>query len=120
MTLSNKARFCFQLTVASLLGLLILFAIRFWVLLPLDNSTTVVLIHWFPLVAFLPGILKRRPRVFIWLCFVILLYFCQGVVDAFALPQTLGILGIAEALLATCLFCASMMAGRYYAQLEIN
>lgn len=94
-----------------------LFLLWFFVLLPPGHPITIAAIHIVPLLLFVPALLRRGPKVFAWLCFVVLLYFCQGSVTAFALPQLLGVIGLIEALLTIWLFCASMMASRYHGQL---
>ncbi|WP_255473873.1 DUF2069 domain-containing protein [Ketobacter nezhaii] len=103
--------------MAALISMIVLFLLWFFVLLPPTHPLTIASIHIVPLLLFLPAILRRNPRSFAWLCFVVLLYFCQGSVTAFALPQLLGKIGLTEALLTTWLFCASMMASRYHGQL---
>lgn len=70
-----------------------------------------ILIRILPLVLFLPSILGRRPRGHVWLAFVSLLYFAQGVMVA-TLPGQ-GLLGGLEALSALALFTGSMFYARF-------
>jgi len=67
-----------------------------------------------PLLLFVPGVLRDRPRSFIWLCFVSLLYFMRLVTDLFASPGSpLHWLGMLAVIL---LFCSAMMYVRWRAQ----
>lgn len=115
--LIKRANLTYQLTVLSLLGLLLLFPIWFFAFSATEHPWTITAIHLVPLLMFVPGLMQRRPRVFAWLCFVILLYFCQGVMNAFALPELLGKIGMVETVLCVVLFCSAMMAARYHGQL---
>ncbi len=117
--LIRKANLFTHLTLASLFALCGLLAAWHLVVLPVSSKPWfIALLHILPMLAFLPGIVRRKPRVFVWLCFFILLYFCQGVINAFALPSTDGILGLLETLLTVDLFIAAMLAARYLAQLQ--
>jgi uncharacterized membrane protein len=117
-TLQRKAELFRTLTLILLAGLMVLFVLWRAFLIPVEHVVTITAIHIIPLLLFLPGLLARRYKPFIWLCFVILLYFCQGVVNSFALPSILGVMGLIEAVLTTGVFCAAMMAARYYARLD--
>ena len=67
-----------------------------------------------PLLLFLPGILRDRPRSFIWLCFVSLLYFMRLVVDLFASPACVSCwVGMFAVVV---LFCSAMFYVRWRAQ----
>ena len=118
--IARRAALCVRLSIAQLIALCVLFAAWHLVIWPPHkaNALIIVAIQTLPLLAFLPGMLKRWPKLYMWLCFVILLYFCQGVVNAFMLPHVLGILGLIESLLTVGLFIAAMYAGRYLAQLQ--
>lgn len=117
-TLTKKAEFARILTLVALGGLIILFVVWRAIVLPAEHAITIIAIHAIPLLLFIPGLLARKPKVFIWLCFVILLYFCQGIMSSFALPSALGVIGLLESILTSWLFCAAMMAARYYARME--
>ena len=116
--LTKRAEFCRTLTLSMLAALFLVFIAWRVIFIPVEHIATILAIHIIPLALFIPGLLARRPKVFIWLCFVILLYFCQGVMSSFALPTILGIMGLLETLLTIGVFCAAMMAARYYARLE--
>lgn len=116
----RKANLFCHITLASLFALCGL--LLAWHLLVLPVSTKpwfIALIHVLPLLAFAPGIIYRKPRVYVWLCFFVLLYFCQGVSNAFALPTTTGILGLLETLFIVDLFIAAMLSARYLKQAHL-
>ncbi len=70
-----------------------------------------------PLVMFLPGMLADRPRSYIWLCFVSLLYFMVDVLRVFATPQVFTVwLSLAAVVV---LFCSATLYARWRAQ-QIN
>lgn len=113
----RKANLFTHLTLASLFALCGLLLAWHGFVLPVQSKPWfIAALHILPLLAFVPGIIHRKPRVFVWLCFFILLYFCQGVINAFALPSTDGILGLLETLLTVDLFIAAMLAARYLSQ----
>ncbi|MFZ5601777.1 MAG: DUF2069 domain-containing protein [Pseudomonadota bacterium] len=120
--LQRKARLYSTLTLVHfflLLALLIIWYLQVWP--PSDKTKSILIIlniHLVPLLAFLPGLLKRNPRVHIWLCFFVLLYFCEGVISAFRLPHIVGVLGLLEALLTTGLFVTAMLAARHLTRLQ--
>lgn len=119
-TLASKANLTHQLTLGFLLASLLLFGL--WYLLiqppPTAPPLLIALFHIIPLALFLPGIIKRKPRSYVWLCFFILLYFCEGVLSAFLLPTIQGWLGLTQCLLITALFCTAMYAARWNSQLQ--
>lgn len=98
-------------TRMQLLGLILVFALwTFWINPPQGANPLVIwLVQSLLLLAFVPSILKGHSRPHIWLCFVILLYFCMGAVYAFG-GSTLGLL---MALLSCGLFCTSMLYARW-------
>ncbi|MAR91251.1 MAG: DUF2069 domain-containing protein [Pseudomonadota bacterium] len=116
-SLKTRAELARKLTLIPLLALIVLFILWRTLLIPAQHGWTIIAIHSVPLLLFLPGMLGRRPKVYIWFCFVILLYFCQGVMGAFTLPSILGVIGAIETLLTVWAFCAAMLAARYYARL---
>lgn len=120
--LQRKARLFSTLTLVHFFLLLLLLVVWHVFVMPSPTSTKNTLIilnlHLIPLLAFLPGLLRQKQRVYIWLCFFLLLYFCQGVINAFALPHVTGVLGLLETLLTSGLFTSAMMAARYLAQLQ--
>lgn len=68
----------------------------------------------FPLVLFLPGMLRDRLRSYIWLCFVSLMYFIALVERVFAQPGA--VMPIAGLSAVVILFCSAMMYVRWRAR----
>jgi len=67
-----------------------------------------------PLLIFVPGMVRGRPRSFIWLCLVCLLYFIAGVEKLFANPADgLAIYGMISVVL---LFIAAALYVRWQAR----
>ena len=64
-----------------------------------------------PLLIFLPGLLRDNPRVYIGLCFVLLLYFIKAVEGLFSPARDW--LDYALLTLTVTLFIVSMMASRH-------
>ena len=100
-------------TRASLLGLIgLLSAWMFWIAPPaLANPLVIWLVLTLPLIGFVPAIFGGRARPHIWLCFVILIYFCSGVMHA--MSDKFMLLGLIKALLSVALFCSAMMYARW-------
>jgi len=64
-----------------------------------------------PLMLFVPGMLRDKPRSFIWLCFVSLLYFIAMVERIFAQPDSaLAATGLVAVIL---LFISAMLYARW-------
>lgn len=76
------------------------------------GNLTVWVIQSIPLLVFIPGIFQNRYRAYSWLCFVILPYFINTVVNAMT-PGT-HILTFILLLLIVILFISAMMASRYW------
>lgn len=118
--LAKKANLSHQLTLVFLIATLVLFALWYLVIQPPVSASPwlIALFHIVPLALFLPGIIRRNPRTYVWLCFFILLYFCEGVLSAFLLPTAQGWLGLTQSLLITALFITAMYAARWNNQLQ--
>lgn len=76
-----------------------------------DAGLLAILIRVLPLILFLPAIVTQRARGHVWLAFVSLLYFMQGVMIA-TLPN-MAWLGLLEVVSALLLFTASMLFARW-------
>ncbi|MEH6473623.1 MAG: DUF2069 domain-containing protein [Halopseudomonas sp.] len=98
-------------TRLQLFGLILTFALwTLWIAPPQGANPLVIwLVQSFLLLAFVPFIFKQQPRPFIWLCFVILFYFCAGVLNALQGSWS----GILQTLLSTGIFCSAMMYARW-------
>ncbi|HLT05269.1 MAG TPA: DUF2069 domain-containing protein [Pseudomonas sp.] len=80
---------------------------RTWVVL------SIVLV---PLLILAPTVLLGHARGHAWLCFVVNIYFIQGVLAAFDPARAL--YGWAEAIISLVLFCSALMYTRYKFQLD--
>ena len=83
------------------------------ILFPTEGARTwvIVLFQTLPLLLFIPGVWTRRPRSHAWLCFVSLLYFTQGVTQAFIPDHK--IFGLTLSVLSITLFSSAMMFSRW-------
>ena len=68
----------------------------------------------FPLLIFVPGMLKNNLRSYIWLCFVSLIYFLVSVERLFATPNNP--LAITGMIAVVVLFIAAMLFVRWRAR----
>lgn len=112
-TLSQRAKIALLLTKILLIGLIAFISV--WTLIisppPTANALNITLFQVVPLALFLPGVLTGKPRTCVWLCFVILVYFCGGVIWAMSPVQR--VFGVGEAVLTLTLFTTSMMYIRW-------
>lgn len=81
----TKNKVAYIITWASYLMLILLMIITsFPSFLPEGSSPWVVVsVKLIPLLIVLPGLLKDSLRAYTWLCFIVLFYFTQSVVEAF-------------------------------------
>lgn len=98
-----------QLTLILYAVLLVSFCI--WqILLPDGPRYFLWLVQMVPLLIFVPGLLRDNPRVYIGLCFVLLLYFIKAVEGLFS-PSRDWLDYVLLAITVT-LFIVSMLASR--------
>lgn len=118
--LEKRANLSHKLTMWILYATLALFGLWYGLIFPPAKASPmlIALFHIIPLSLFIPSLLKRNPKAYIWFCFIVLLYFCEGVINAFALPHILGWLGLIEVTLITAVFITSMYAARWNSQLQ--
>ncbi len=99
----------------SLLGILIIFTFnnftQHW------GSLTIWVVQCLPLLIFIPGILKSKYRTYSWLCFVLLVYFINTVVNAMASSVPLPTYILLA--LIVILFIVAMMASRWQQHLSL-
>jgi uncharacterized membrane protein len=116
LALEKRVRIAGALSRGSLLGLIALITLwLFWISPPVTaNPISIWVFQVVPLLLFLPGVLRGNPRTHIWLCFVILVYFCGAVLTA-SVPQ-LRLYGLAQCLLTATLFTSAMFYGRWKSQ----
>ncbi|WP_210397840.1 DUF2069 domain-containing protein [Motiliproteus sediminis] len=118
--LEVKVRITGLVTRASLLGLMGLIGLwMLWLVPPGQaNPVTIVAIHLIPLALFVPAVLRGRPRPHAWLCFVIIIYFCEGVIYGGSSNPQVQLLGILQSLLTMVLFTSAMLFARWRSQLN--
>ncbi len=111
--LLRYARLSRQSTRLLLLALIL--SISLWTLWiappPTANPITIWLIQVLPLACFIPGIFRGNPRTHVWLCFIILVYFCGGVI--YAMSPLYMAMGLSQSLLTAALFISAMMYVRW-------
>lgn len=99
-----------QLTLV-LYGLL-LASFCLWQILLADGPKYFLwIVQMVPLLIFLPGLLRDNPRVYIGLCFVLLLYFIKAVEGVFSPARDW--LDYVLLVVTVTLFIVSMMASRH-------
>ena len=107
MTTELKLSISRTLTQSSFWLLIAVLAIHLW----MQSAPAVIyVISLLPLMIFIPGILADRLRTLIWLGFVVLLYFYNGVQNM-AVPEP-KLLDIVELTLSVTLFSAAMLYAR--------
>ncbi|MDX1453549.1 MAG: DUF2069 domain-containing protein [Oleiphilaceae bacterium] len=72
-----------------------------------SSSVLILSIKLLPLLIVLPGIISGTLRAYIWLCFIVLFYFTQAVVESF-LSAGAG-LDLLITLLTVVMFCSAML-----------
>jgi uncharacterized membrane protein len=110
---SEKAQLAFN--GSRILFISLLLSITLWTLWlepsPTANPWVIWLLQITPLALFIPGILKGKPRSHVWLCFVLLVYFCGSVMWSMApMHRTMG---ITQGILEVGVFSCSMMYIRW-------
>lgn len=125
-TLHQKADRCRVASLCSLAVLVLLYASQFlWVApnahLTDDSAQWLTLgLYIIPLLLFAPAMKSGNARAYAWLCFLLMIYFCDSVITAFAVPHTLGYLGVAESLAICLLFTTAMYAAKWYGLIANN
>ncbi len=116
--LQPRARLARRVALLSYLGLLVV--VGAWHLLFADlhgaRPWVVLSIALVPLLLVAPGMLGGSPRAHAWTCFIVNLYFVQGVLAAIDPARTL--FGWLEALFSGVLFCAALLYTRWGFQLQ--
>ncbi|MEW5250502.1 DUF2069 domain-containing protein [Microbulbifer sp. 2201CG32-9] len=104
-----KLRFAQSLNWACYLGMILLFAV--WNLALPSGSVGLWILQTVPLLLVLPGLIQRRRRSYLWLCFILLIYICASTVDV-VMPGRDWQHGALLALSLT-LFFSAMMTSRW-------
>lgn len=108
-SVARKLRIALRLNWICYLGLLLLFVA--WNLSLPGGSIKLWILQTVPLLLVLPGLLKRRYRSYLWLCFILLLYITASIVDV-TMPGRGWQDGILL-LLSLTLFFSAMMTSRW-------
>lgn len=115
--LQVKLGWAHRLTVAGVIAFIVLGMLPSLLEFFTTPRWTIDLLYVVPIALFLPFLKPGTPKRYAWLCFVILVYFCEGVLDAFTWPATESLYGFGTILLTSEIFLASMMATRWAGQL---
>lgn len=115
--LKVKLGWAHRLTVAGVIAFIVLGMLPSLLELFTTPRWTIDLLYVVPIALFLPFLKPHAPKRYAWLCFVILVYFCEGVLDAFMWPATESFYGFGTVFLTSEIFLASMMATRWSGQL---
>jgi uncharacterized membrane protein len=106
------------ISLASFLALAVLLLV--WNLvfagIPSKLLWVIVAFQLVPLLLLAPGLILGNARAHAWACFVVNLYFIQGVLAAFDPSKAL--FGWAQAVLSVSLFCAALMYTRWCFQYD--
>ena len=105
----TKASYCYWVTIVCFAGLL---ALMMAAQLLHEFSIKKLIVQWFPLLIFVPGLYRRtHHRTFTWLCFVVLIYFTAYVVEVGSpLRHWTDYIGLG---LTVVMFISAMFASRY-------
>ena len=111
--LEPRVRLSRWLSLALFVALIVLLSVWYLLLEDLHGARpwVILTVHLVPLAILAPGMLMGSPRVHAWTCYVINLYFIQGVVAAFQ-PGRL-VFGVLEASLGVALFCSATLYTRW-------
>ncbi|AGA86032.1 DUF2069 domain-containing protein [Stutzerimonas stutzeri] len=106
------------ISLASFFGLAALLTVWNLVFADLHGARTwvVVSIQLIPLLLVAPGMITGSPRAHAWLCFIVNLYFIQGVLAA--IDPARMIYGLLEAAISMTLFVAALLYTRWSYQYE--
>ena len=125
-TLHKKADRCRIISLSSLAILILFYALQFLWVAPnahlTDHSAQWITlgVYTIPLILFAPAMASGNARAYAWFCFLLMIYFCDSVITAFAVPHALGYLGVAESLAICLLFTAAMYAAKWYGLIANN
>ncbi len=117
MVLDQRVRVMRMAAAMSWLGLIMLLAALSFLTTPAEtNAWHILIFQTLPLLVFAPGLLAGSPRTHVWLCFVALLYFTQGVM--MALQPSYRLWGVGEIVLAVSLFIDAFLYTRWSTDLQ--
>lgn len=116
--LTSRVKLSRAISLASFIGLAALVTIWNLVFADLHGARTwvVVGIQLIPLLLVAPGMISGSPRAHAWMCFIVNLYFIQGVLAAIDPARML--YGWLEALISLALFISALLYTRWAYQYE--
>ncbi|SDS76327.1 DUF2069 domain-containing protein [Pseudomonas oryzae] len=116
--LEPRMRLARWLSLALLVALIALLGVWYLLIVDLHGARPWVIlgVHLLPLAIVTPGILLGNVRAHAWACYVLNLYFIQGVVTAFEPGRLL--YGSLEAAVSTLLFCSALLYTRWSYQYQ--
>ena len=116
--LSPRIKWSRAISLASFLGLALLVVLWNLVFADLHGARTwvVVGIQLIPLLLVAPGIFAGSPRAHAWMCFIVNLYFIQGILAA--IDPARMVYGWLEALISLTLFVSALLYIRWAYQYE--
>lgn len=80
------------------------------------RPAVVLAIQLGPLLLLAPGLLLSQPRAYAWLCFMVNIYFIQGVLAA--IDPARALFGALEASISFVLFCSALLYVRWRFQYD--
>lgn len=112
----SRAQLCYRISISCYIGLLAAIgAWTFWLEPPaVDNLWVIWAVQTIPLLLPLYGLVKKAPRSFAWLCFIVLFYFSAAVVSLYQSPDSL--YAALKTALTVTLFISAMLFCRWQAQ----
>jgi uncharacterized membrane protein len=112
-----RIKICRYLAVASYFILILSLSAWYLIIHPVNtaNPWVIWLLHFLPLAAFINVIQKGNPRGHAWLCFLLILYFNEAVLEATTVVVSRWY-GTFNSLVIVVLFISSMMFARWAGQ----
>nr|WP_272889435.1 DUF2069 domain-containing protein [Stutzerimonas stutzeri] len=116
--LTPRVKFSRAISLASFIGLAVLLIIWNLVFADLHGARiwVVIGIQLIPLLLVAPGMISGSPRAHAWTCFIVNLYFIQGVLAA--INPTRMVYGWLEAIISLTLFVSALLYTRWAYQYE--
>ncbi|WP_417662983.1 DUF2069 domain-containing protein [Pseudomonas sp.] len=116
--LEPRVKFSRALSLFNYIALLVLITV--WNLAFADlhgaRSWVVLSIQLVPLLLLAPGMVLGNARAHAWLCFVINLYFIQGILAA--IDPARALYGVLETIISFALFCSALLYTRWRFQYD--
>jgi uncharacterized membrane protein len=114
-TNDRKTNFCLWISYSAYLFLLAVIVLDAWTVE--KHFWKIWLLQTIPLLLLAPGLLQRHYRTHSWLCFIVLAYFTNYVVQVYSPSR--GILDWAGLILTVVIFISSMFASRFLQRLRL-